>query len=62
MGETDGDLLCAAVQQPFSVGIDGSAWDFQLYTGVSLIYVHFTGWLGYLKCYSDIILIIKKLI
>lgn len=33
VGETDSDLLCAAVQQPVSVGIDGSAWDFQLYTG-----------------------------
>lgn len=35
VGETDADLLCAAVQQPVSVGMDGSAWDFQLYTGVS---------------------------
>ncbi|KAM1796641.1 hypothetical protein ACFX11_036863 [Malus domestica] len=33
VGETDGDLLCASVQQPISVGMDGSAWDFQLYTG-----------------------------
>ncbi|CAK7350416.1 unnamed protein product [Dovyalis caffra] len=31
--ETDSALLCAAVQQPISVGIDGSALDFQLYTG-----------------------------
>ena len=35
VGESDADLLCAAYQQPVSVGIDGSAWDFQLYTGVS---------------------------
>lgn len=28
-------LLCAVVNQPVSVGIDGSSWDFQLYTGVS---------------------------
>ncbi|KAL5575223.1 hypothetical protein UlMin_016922 [Ulmus minor] len=33
VGESDSDLLCAVVQQPISVGIDGSAWDFQLYTG-----------------------------
>ncbi|KAJ6766947.1 CYSTEINE PROTEASE FAMILY C1-RELATED [Salix purpurea] len=31
--ETDSALLCAAVQQPISVGMDGSALDFQLYTG-----------------------------
>lgn len=37
VGESDSDLLCANVQQPISVGIDGSAWDFQLYTGVSLL-------------------------
>lgn len=40
VGESDGDLLCATVQQPISVGIDGSALDFQLYTGVSLLAVH----------------------
>ncbi|KAB5560702.1 hypothetical protein DKX38_005659 [Salix brachista] len=34
--ETDSALLCAAVQQPISVGMDGSALDFQLYTGVSI--------------------------
>lgn len=33
VGESDADLLCATVQQPISVAIDGSAWDFQLYTG-----------------------------
>lgn len=33
VGESDADLLCATVQQPISVGMDGSAWDFQLYTG-----------------------------
>lgn len=33
--QTDSALLCAAAQQPISVGIDGSAIDFQLYTGVS---------------------------
>ncbi|KAJ6979264.1 low-temperature-induced cysteine proteinase-like [Populus alba x Populus x berolinensis] len=31
--ETDSALLCATVQQPISVGMDGSALDFQLYTG-----------------------------
>ncbi|KAK2995987.1 hypothetical protein RJ640_017351 [Escallonia rubra] len=31
--EEESALLCAVVQQPVSVGIDGSAWDFQLYTG-----------------------------
>lgn len=30
-------LLCAVVQQPISVGIDGSSLDFQLYTGVRLM-------------------------
>ena len=34
--ETDSALLCAAAQQPISVGMDGSALDFQLYTGVSI--------------------------
>lgn len=33
--ESDTALLCAVAQQPVSVGIDGSAIDFQLYTGVS---------------------------
>jgi hypothetical protein len=32
----DSALLCATVQQPISVGMDGSALDFQLYTGVSI--------------------------
>ncbi|XP_059438997.1 low-temperature-induced cysteine proteinase-like [Corylus avellana] len=32
VGESDSALLCATVQQPISVGIDGSTWDFQLYT------------------------------
>ncbi|CAM8994811.1 unnamed protein product [Rhodiola kirilowii] len=31
--ESDSALLCASVKQPVSVGIDGSAIDFQLYTG-----------------------------
>ncbi|KAJ4703659.1 Cysteine proteinase RD21a [Melia azedarach] len=31
--ESDSALLCAVVQQPISVGMDGSAIDFQLYTG-----------------------------
>ncbi|XWS15840.1 hypothetical protein CRYUN_Cryun34aG0036300 [Craigia yunnanensis] len=31
--ESDSALLCAVAQQPVSVGIDGSAIDFQLYTG-----------------------------
>lgn len=35
--ESDSALLCAAVNQPVSVGIDGGAIDFQLYTGVSLV-------------------------
>lgn len=38
--ESDSALLCATVQQPISVGMDGSALDFQLYTGVSLIRSH----------------------
>uniref|UniRef100_A0A6N2KGG1 Cysteine protease n=1 Tax=Salix viminalis TaxID=40686 RepID=A0A6N2KGG1_SALVM len=33
VNETDSALLCATVQQPISVGMDGSALDFQLYTG-----------------------------
>ncbi|XP_042503946.1 low-temperature-induced cysteine proteinase-like [Macadamia integrifolia] len=33
VAEEDSAMLCAVVQQPVSVGIDGSAWDFQLYTG-----------------------------
>ncbi|KAM6567643.1 hypothetical protein CsatA_026771 [Cannabis sativa] len=33
VGESDRDLLCATIHQPISVGIDGSALDFQLYTG-----------------------------
>ena len=36
VAENDGALLCAVVKQPISVGIDGSALDFQLYTGVSI--------------------------
>ncbi|XP_002533962.2 low-temperature-induced cysteine proteinase [Ricinus communis] len=32
VAESDSALLCATVQQPISVGIDGSAIDFQLYT------------------------------
>ncbi|OWM72957.1 hypothetical protein CDL15_Pgr001071 [Punica granatum] len=31
--ESDSALLCAVVQQPISVGMDGSALDFQFYTG-----------------------------
>ncbi|GAB2301212.1 hypothetical protein Dimus_035246 [Dionaea muscipula] len=31
--QSDAALLCATVNQPISVGIDGSAIDFQLYTG-----------------------------
>ncbi|MFQ6652200.1 hypothetical protein Gotur_024178 [Gossypium turneri] len=31
--QSDSALLCAVAQQPVSVGIDGSAIDFQLYTG-----------------------------
>ncbi|KAJ7968711.1 Cysteine proteinase RD21a [Quillaja saponaria] len=33
VAESDSALLCATVNQPISVGMDGSAWDFQLYTG-----------------------------
>ncbi|KAI6703612.1 hypothetical protein NL676_012748 [Syzygium grande] len=33
VAESDSALLCAVVQQPISVGMDGSAMDFQLYTG-----------------------------
>lgn len=39
VAESDSALLCASVQQPVSVGMDGSALDFQLYTSVSLISV-----------------------
>ena len=35
VAESEEALLCAAVNQPVSVGIQGSAMDFQLYTGVS---------------------------
>lgn len=35
VAESENALLCAVVQQPISVGIDGSSLDFQLYTGVS---------------------------
>ena len=34
VADEESALLCAVVQQPISVGIDGSAIDFQLYTGV----------------------------
>ncbi|PPE02119.1 hypothetical protein GOBAR_DD00849 [Gossypium barbadense] len=34
--QSDSALLCAVAQQPVSVGIDGSAIDFQLYTGVGI--------------------------
>lgn len=34
--ESDSALLCATVNQPISVGIDGGTIDFQLYTSVSL--------------------------
>lgn len=40
VAESDSALLCASFQQPVSVGMDGSALDFQLYTSVSLISVH----------------------
>lgn len=33
VAETDAAVLCAVVQQPVSVGMDGSAIDFQLYSG-----------------------------
>ncbi|XP_074589832.1 cysteine protease XCP1-like [Curcuma longa] len=33
VAENENALLCAVVQQPISVGIDGSSLDFQLYTG-----------------------------
>lgn len=36
LAEKESALFCAVVNQPISVGIDGSAIDFQLYTGVSL--------------------------
>ena len=32
--QSDSALLCATVNQPISVGIDGSTIDFQLYTSV----------------------------
>lgn len=35
--ETETGLFNAVLQQPISVGMDGSSWDFQLYSGVSLI-------------------------
>lgn len=33
VAESDSAVLCAVAQQPISVGMDGSAIDFQLYTG-----------------------------
>lgn len=36
LAQKESALFCAVVNQPISVGIDGSAIDFQLYTGVSL--------------------------
>ncbi|RDX70011.1 Oryzain alpha chain, partial [Mucuna pruriens] len=33
VGQSDSSLLCATVKQPISAAIDGSSWDFQLYTG-----------------------------
>ena len=36
--ESDSALLCAVAKQPVSVGMDGSAIDFQLYTGVSIFF------------------------
>lgn len=38
--EEESAVLCAVVQQPVSAGMDGSAIDFQLYTGVSPVYTH----------------------
>lgn len=37
VAEEESALFCAVLNQPISVGIDGSAWDFQLYTSVSII-------------------------
>ena len=39
VAEEDSALFCAVLKQPISVGIDGGAIDFQLYTGVSLTFV-----------------------
>ena len=41
VARADSALLCATAKQPISVGIDGSAIDFQLYTGVSLVLYSF---------------------
>ena len=35
VAEEESALFCAVLKQPISVGIDGGAIDFQLYTGVS---------------------------
>lgn len=37
VAEEESALFCAVLNQPISVGIDGSAIDFQLYTSVSVI-------------------------
>lgn len=36
VAEEESALFCAVLNQPISVGIDGSAWDFQLYSSVSI--------------------------
>ncbi|XP_027338160.1 cysteine protease XCP1-like [Abrus precatorius] len=33
VAQSDSSLLCATTKQPVSAAIDGSSWDFQLYTG-----------------------------
>lgn len=35
--EEESAIVCALLNQPVSVGIDGGAYDFQLYSGVSLL-------------------------
>lgn len=41
VAEEESALFCAVLNQPISVGIDGGAWDFQLYTSVSIISASF---------------------
>lgn len=41
VAEEESSLFCAVLNQPISVGIDGGAWDFQLYTSVSIISASF---------------------
>ncbi|KAL6992400.1 hypothetical protein U1Q18_010509 [Sarracenia purpurea var. burkii] len=50
--EKESALYCAVLNQPISVGIDGSAIDFQLYTGVSLIVLILVLVFVFIVCFS----------